>query len=170
MKRFLFMLLFLIPSCISSVKEEGDEKASAITNLVESTRIIRTLVSQNKLGDILEEHDPEKLSLLLDNVCPAKMAFESEVFSTTMPLVVVYYFKESPESRDFIEQLESLAVKYDNHVKFAVVDVERLFSLAQDADIERIPTLLFVQNRKIIDRLEGAVDIKLIEQKLKDYF
>jgi len=162
---------FLIPSCVSfvekeSCKDEKKDEGSLVVNLTESTHIIRTLITQNKLSDILEEHDPKKLSLLVDNVSPAKMAFESEVLSTTVPFVVVYYFKKNEESKRFIEQLEKLAITYNYQVKFATVDIEQLFSLVQDAEVEKVPTLLFIKNREIIDRLDSDVTIGTLEKKL----
>ena len=76
---------------------------------------------------MLEKHNPEQLELLLNNVSPAKMAFESEVLSTTVPLIVIYYFKESQESQEFIKRLKNLAKKYDDQIKFVVVDVTAYF-------------------------------------------
>ena len=135
-------------------------------NLVESTRIIRSLITQNKLGERLEDHSPEQLSVLLDNVSPAKLAIEVEVLSTTIPLVAVYYFDASQEKESFIKQLEELAIKYEDHIKCVVVDAQQLFSLVEDAEIENLPAMLLVKDREIIDRLEGEMSIELLEQFL----
>ncbi len=167
---FLTSLIFL-PSCSfwHSDAEQNNlsTSSSPLINLVESTHIIRTLITKNNIGDLLEDHNPEQLGLLLDNVSPAKMAFESEVFSTTVPLVVVCYFKESQESQKFFKGLKNLAKKYGDQIKFVIADVDHLFSLAQDAEIENSPTILFVKNRKIIDRFEGNYSIEHLEQKLR---
>ena len=167
---FLASLVFL-PSCSfwhSDAEQDNlPTSSSPLINLVESTHIIRTLITKNKIGNLLEDHNPDQLALLLDNISPAKMAFESEVLSTTVPLVVVYYFKSSQESQKFIKGLKNLAKKYDDQIKFVVVDVDRLFSLAQDAEIENLPTILFVKNREIIDRFEGNYSMEQLEQKLE---
>ena len=165
-------MIVLLPSCsfwATNSKTEPKEKLSPLINLVDSTHIIRTLIAQNKIGDLLEDHDSEQLALLLDNKSPAQMAFEAEVLSSTIPLVAVYYFQESKESKEFIKQLEDLAIKYDNQIKFVLVDAERLFSLAQDALIEELPTILLVKDREIINRFESSLSKSKLEEQLAVY-
>lgn len=94
------------------------------------------------------------------------MALESEVLSANIPLVVIYYFKESIESQKLIQKLENLAAKYDNQIKVVTIDADKLFSLAQNADIEKLPTLLFVKDREIINRIEDSITIEQLEHKL----
>ena len=139
---------------------------SPLVDLVESTHIIRTLMCQNRLSAVLEAHDPEQLTLLLDNVSPAKMAFESEVLACTIPLIVVYYFKHDTRSQDYIKQLAMLSAKYKDKIKFVVIDIEKLFSLAQDADIAQVPTILLVKHRDIVERLESDMNIAQLEQAI----
>jgi len=150
--------------------KDEDILSSPLIDLIESTHIIRTLIVQNKLESLLEDYDPEKLVMLLDNVSPAKMAFESEVLSTTVPLVVVYYFQENEESKIVIQELKNLAVTYDNRIKFVVIDVDKLFSLAQDAEIENHPTILLVRNREIIKRYVHMINVYQLEQEFRDYY
>lgn len=173
MKNFLLIsILTLLPSCSfwnTNSKTGMELNPSPLINLVESTHIIRALITQNKIGDLLEDHDPKQLALLLDNKSPAQMAFESEVFSSTIPLVV-YYFQESQESDEFINQLEDLAIKYEDQIKFVLVDAERLFSLIQDAQIEELPAILLVKNREIIDRFDGGMSKDQLEERLVAYY
>ncbi len=165
-------VLILLPSCSfwsTNSKTEAESNLSPLINLVDSTHIIRTLITQNKVGDLLEDHDSEQLALLLDNKSPVQMAFESEVLSSTIPLVAVYYFQKSQANDEFIKYLENLAIKYDDQIKFVLVDVERLFSLVQDAQIEELPTILLVKDREIIDRFEGNLSKRHFEEKLIKY-
>ncbi len=97
------------------------------------------------------------------------MAFESEVLSSTIPLVVVYYFQKSQANDEFIKYLENLAIKYDDQIKFVLVDVERLFSLVQDAQIEEVPTILLIKDREVIDRFEADLSKRNFEEKLMKY-
>ncbi|MFC1870694.1 thioredoxin family protein [Candidatus Dependentiae bacterium] len=171
-KILLISMIILLPSCSfwnTNSKTEMESNPSPLVNLVDSTHIIRKLIEKNKIGDLLEDHDPEQLTLLLDNTSPAQMAFESEVLSATAPIVVTYYFHENKGSEDFIKQLEDLAIKYDDEMKFVLVNAEQLFSLAQDAQIEELPTVLLVKDREIIDRFEGNLSKRHFEEKLKTY-
>jgi thioredoxin-like negative regulator of GroEL len=166
----IFLIIFFIPSCtISEQKKDHTENENYLINLVESTHIIRELIRKNQLNKILGEHNPEQLAILIDNFSPAKMTLETEVLSTTMPLVVVYYFNKNSESKDFIKKLKNLSAKYDDQVKFVIVDSERLFSLIKEAKIEKIPTVLFVKNREIIDNLDENINLELIEKKIQKY-
>lgn len=152
-----------------ATQKETNDISCPLINLVESTHIIRTLIVNNQLESLLEDHDPEQLTLLLNNVSPAKMAFESEVLSTTIPLVVVYYFQENEESKKFLQKLKKLAMTYDDIIKFVTVDVDQLFSLVQDAEIETLPTIVLVKNREIIEKIEDIISITQLEQLLKNH-
>ena len=164
MKKYFLILILFFSSCIS---EKTKEQANAVINLVDSVKIIRIVVCKNKLNELLEAHDPEQLELLLNNFSPAQMAFESEVLSATIPLVVVYYYKESEKEKYFIEELEKLAKLNINKVKFVVVDSDKLFTLAQDAEIESFPTIVFSKNREIVEKITENITIDLIDTKIE---
>ena len=48
-----------------------------------------------------------------------------------------------------------------------IVDVDKLFSLAQDAEIDKTSTVLLVKNRNIIERLTDNLTIDLVQEKIK---
>lgn len=162
-KIFFLSLLFFLTSC-NSLKLGSKESFETLVDLSESTKIIRAIISQNKLDKLLEEHDPEQLELLLDNFSPAQLAFEVEVLSSTIPLVIIYYFKG--QEKYFIRQLEKLAQDYENKVKFVIIDSEKLFSLAQDAEIENFPTIIFSKNRKILEKIARNISVDLLKAKI----
>jgi len=165
-KKYVFIVLLFLTSC-SKPKEQIDQPPQALINLVESTHIIRMLISQNKIGDVLQEHDEQGLELLLDNVSPAHMAFEAEVLTTTIENVVVYYFKHNAYEQEFIKQLHALAQKYDDQVKFVIIDIDALFVLAHDAEIETTPTIFLMKNKVVIDHIEGPTSIELLDDRIK---
>jgi thioredoxin-like negative regulator of GroEL len=168
MKRLvLTFLLLLLPSCAGS-HHESSQDHQVLVDLVESTHIIRTLINKNKLSDLLEEHDPEQLALLLDNFSPAQLAFEAEVNTSTVPAIVVYYFQDSPSEQALIAQLKSLALEYDDRVKFVIVDVEKLFSLAQEAEIEKIPTAILIKDNTILSTISDALTLDVIKQAIQE--
>lgn len=160
----LLVLLFLT-SC--AYKKTIDTSKNLI-NLLDSVKIIRNIINQNKLSQLLEDHDPEQLEYLMNNFSPAQMALESEVFSTTIHLVVIYYYKESQKEIEFIKLLEKLANENINKVKFVTIEADKLFSLAQNNDINDFPTIVFTKKRKIIDKISKEINIDLIKKKIED--
>lgn len=164
-KNLFFILLIILSSC-STNNIKVEIATSFVVNLVESTSLIRTLICTNKLSGLLEEHDEAQLLRLINNVSPAHMAFEFEIFSTTVPMVVVYYYIDSVDEQSFIDQLNILSEEYDNHIKFVIIEANQLFVLAQDAEIVKFPTILVMKNKKLIDRIEDVITIDLLKEKL----
>jgi Thioredoxin len=168
-----YLLALVLPflSACNAPKNEGIEEASQpLVRLTESTIIIRELISSKQLEKVLEPHTVEQAELLINNFSPAELAFEAEVFTTTIPLVIVYYCEDTAQERAFIQQLAALALEYDDHVKFVVVDIDALFSLAQDAGIEKSPTLILTRNRDILERRDEDITIDLIRSLIQAYF
>lgn len=164
-KKIFFLSLLFLTSC-NSLTTGKNESFESLVDLSDSTKLIRVVVSQSKLDELLEQHDPEQLELLLNNFSPAQMAFEAEVLSTTVPLVVIYYFKEGPQEKNFIKQLDKLAKNNEHKVKIVIIDSDKLFSLAQDAEIETFPTIIFSKNREILDRITKNISIDLLTAKI----
>lgn len=169
MKQYIVFLLCILPACQSTKKvSEPEPQATAVINLVTSTRIIRALIADNKIGQVLEDHDPEQLTILLDNVSPAQMAFEAEALGKE-ELSVVYYYKDSPQEQAFIQALEPLALAYVNRVRFVAIDADKLFSLTEDTEIAHYPTLLIIKNREIVDTITQNITLDTLQQKLDLY-
>jgi thioredoxin-like negative regulator of GroEL len=168
-----YVLLLILPflsACSAPKNELLEEAFQPLVRLAESTTIIRELISSKQLGKVLEPHTAEQMELLINNFSPAELAFEAEVFTTTTPLIAVYYYEDNAHEQAFIHELEALALEYDDKVKFVVVDIDALFSLAQDADIEKAPTLILARNRDILERRDGNITIDLIRSLLHAYF
>ena len=165
------IIILIVSSCLlwylHAKQKKTDLSSNPLVNLVESTHIIRTLIINDKLESLLEDYDQEKLTLLLDNISPAKMAFEVEVLSTTIPYVIVYYFQKNEESTTFIQNLKKLAITYDNAIKFVVINADKLFSLIQDAEIEIFPTILIFKNREVIKEINNTISITQLERIIK---
>jgi thioredoxin 1 len=164
MKSYYVLVLVLpfLSACSVPKNESIKESVQPLVRLTDSTHIIRELISTKNLGKVLEPHTTEQMELLINNFSPAQLAFEAEVFATTIPLVVVYYYENNVHEQMFIQQLEKLAIEYDDKVKFVVVDIDALFSLAQDADIEKVPTVILTRDREILEKRVEDITIDLI--------
>ena len=72
----------------------------------------------------------------------------------------------------FAPVFEKLFQEHANEVIFLKVNVDLNGEIARHYEISGIPTTLFIQNRKVIQKIVGATNynhIKLIIQKIKDY-
>ncbi len=179
MKNTSYILLLLclspvlLPACswfdsdAPKASEQTEEKKQEIYNLVDSTRIIRELLKKDAITQILEDTDPEQLEILLNNFSPALMAFESEVLSSTLPVILHFFKPNSPEYTTIHNILNELAVEYHDRVKFVEIDTEKLFSIAEKAEVEKLPTLMSVKQRNELDRIEEVVDKEKIQQLIQ---
>jgi len=72
----------------------------------------------------------------------------------------------------FAPVFEKLYQEHADEVIFLKVNVDLNGEIARHYEISGIPTTLFIQNRKVIQKIVGATNynhIKLIIQKIKDY-
>ncbi|MGQ9543581.1 MAG: thioredoxin [Candidatus Bathyarchaeia archaeon] len=63
--------------------------------------------------------------------------------------------------------IDELAKAYLGKVTFGKVNIDENPKIAQKFGIMSIPTLLFIKDRRLVDRLVGVVPKKLIEEKMK---
>lgn len=54
-----------------------------------------------------------------------------------------------------------LASKTKPSIKFYKVDAEEFSDLAEEFNVEVVPTVLFLKNRKVVDKVEGAYPAKV---------
>lgn len=114
MRLYFCIFLLLLTSCASQKNIDQDSAPEVLVDLANSTKIIQTMMARKTLGTLLE--DPEQLDLLINNFSPAQIAFEAEVLSTEIPLVVIYYFKDGSKQQEFIKQLNQLAIEHSRIV------------------------------------------------------
>jgi thioredoxin 1 len=64
--------------------------------------------------------------------------------------------------------MESLAEK-NKTIKFIKVNVDESQELAEKYEISSIPCIVFIKGEEEVDRLVGAVNENLLQEKIKDY-
>jgi thioredoxin-like negative regulator of GroEL len=62
--------------------------------------------------------------------------------------------------------LAHLARKERHRVRLTRVDVDEQPALAERFEVEDVPTLVLVQGRRVLERLEGRVSVPRIEEML----
>ena len=83
--------------------------------------------------------------------------FDQEVTQASVPVVVDFYATWCPPCRMIAPVLEQLAQQYAGRVNVFKVNVDQEPVLAAQFNISSIPTLLFIHNGQIVDRVVGAL-------------
>ena len=65
--------------------------------------------------------------------------------------------------------LAHLARKERGRLRLTRVDVDELPELAERFEVEEVPTLMLVRNRRVVDRLEGRASVPRIEAMLEQH-
>jgi len=149
LKMALFVpFLISLPGCRAQ-KPAVPVDESSIINFSESVCIIRSLLCTNSLSTILEDIDPKKLDFLINNFSPAEIAFESEVLSCTLPVVIYCY-------RSLIDEQIITAIRsaYVDH-KIVTINADDFPYVADSFAIKKYPALIFMKQREEVERVEG---------------
>jgi thioredoxin len=89
--------------------------------------------------------------------------FAAEVEKATTPVVVDFYATWCGPCKMLSPRLDKLAEEFSGKIKFVKVNVDEAQALAGRFRVEGIPTLLFLKNGKLEDRVTGL----LPEEELK---
>lgn len=92
--------------------------------------------------------------------------FES-VKNSGLPLVVDFWATWCGPCRAIAPVVAELAGEYDGRVNVGKCDVEEADEVAAQYGIRNIPTLLFIKDGEVVDKLVGAVSKSKIDEKFK---
>jgi thioredoxin 1 len=92
--------------------------------------------------------------------------FDSEVSQATVPVVVDFYATWCGPCKRLSPMLDNLAGPLTNSVKFFKVDVDNSANLARQFDIQGVPTLLFFDKGKVVDKMVGLPSKEALQAKL----
>jgi thioredoxin 1 len=81
------------------------------------------------------------------------------------PLVIDFWATWCGPCRMVAPIISELAEKYDGKVVVGKCDVEENDELAAQFGIRNIPTVLFIKNGEVVDKLVGAVSKQKFEEK-----
>ena len=95
----------------------------------------------------------------------------SENFETlkngSQPLVVDFWATWCGPCRMIAPIVEELAKEYDGKIAVGKCDVEENDELAAEYGIRNIPTIIYMKNGEIVDKVVGAAPKATLEEKLK---
>ena len=95
----------------------------------------------------------------------------SENFETlksgALPLVVDFWATWCGPCRMIAPIIEKMAQKYDGQIVVGKCDVEENEDLAMMYNIRNIPTVLFMKNGNVLDKLVGAQGEAVVDEKFQ---
>ncbi len=145
------------------------EKSDAVVDLNSSANIIVQLLKEQKLANILApeaKNAPETIDVLMKNFSPAEMAFESEVLNFKGPSMLLFYDETDPINMQVLNGFHRMAENNADKAKFVIIEVSKLFKIAEQGDITAVPTFVLINNRKELGRLENPQS-ELIDTELQ---
>jgi thioredoxin len=90
--------------------------------------------------------------------------FADEVTRCATPVVADFYATWCGPCRELSPLLDRLAGGYTDKIKFVKINVDESPGLAQNFQVQAIPTLIFFKDGKVVDRTTGLLpetDLKL---------
>ncbi len=92
--------------------------------------------------------------------------FDATVVGSQVPAIVDFWAVWCGPCKMIAPHVEALADEYKGRAVVAKLDVDSNRQTATRFGIQSIPTLLFFKGGKVVDRVIGAVDKKVLKQKL----
>jgi thioredoxin 1 len=93
-------------------------------------------------------------------------SFETEVINADKPVLVDFWATWCGPCKMIAPHVQAVADEFAGRAVVAKVDVDANKQWAIKYGIQSIPTLLFFKGGKLVDRVVGAVDKKVLNDKL----
>lgn len=92
--------------------------------------------------------------------------FGREVLASSLPVVVDVYADWCPPCRALSPVLERFAEAYAGRIKFVKANADEELAISQAYQINSLPTLLFFENGRLVDRLVGFPRMPMLTARL----
>lgn len=93
--------------------------------------------------------------------------FEERVLNSELPVVVDFWAPWCGPCKMIAPVLEDMAKTYEGRLVIAKVNTDEYPEWAMHFGVQGIPTILFVENGEVVDRLVGAAPPPLIKNKVE---
>ncbi|WP_195594546.1 thioredoxin [Bacteroides fragilis] len=89
-----------------------------------------------------------------------------KLITSELPLVIDFWAEWCGPCKAIAPMMEEFAREYDEQVNIGKCDVEENNDLAVEFKIRNVPTILFIRNGEVVDKIVGAVSREEIKRKM----
>ncbi|MCF0195281.1 MAG: thioredoxin [Bacteroidaceae bacterium] len=90
-----------------------------------------------------------------------------QLMAAGKPLVIDFWATWCGPCRKIAPDVEALAEQYEGQVIIGKCDVEEADDIAAEYKVRNIPTLVFIKDGQVVDKMVGANPKAAIEEKIK---
>lgn len=89
-----------------------------------------------------------------------------DVVDNTDLLVIDFYADWCKPCKAMSKVIEEIDQKYTERLTVGTVDIESCNEVVSEYGIRNLPTLLFIKNKEVVDKIVGATPIHVVEDKI----
>ena len=95
-----------------------------------------------------------------------KANFDAEVLQSPQPVLIDFWASWCAPCKTMAPRVIELAAEFKGSIKFGTVNVDKEEALVELNKVEGYPTLLLFKGGQVVERIEGVVDKKEVQDKL----